>query len=227
VVLSRARESRFTSQRLSFVVLVVREGDQNAESEWARQEEATAQEALRERLIAQQDDDLHPSRNWIHRGMIAISTLTGLTAAGMVLGQVLGFLFQVGGPIQYFLRFYVVLLCLIVILNECECTKFIRQSGILKHWVSRGLLYAFIGLLGLEQMDTASSRNQDQRGFEISMEFVGGVAWVMVACGVLYFVMGSLCLHLVLIRLRNDYQERLQRAMIIGNHLDRRSPRAA
>lgn len=158
--------------------------------------------------------------------MIMVSTLAGLTATGMMLGQALGFLFQVGGPIQYFLRFYVVLLSLIVILSECECTKFIRESGILKHWMSRGLLYAFVGLLGLEQMDTSSSRNQDRRGFQVSMKFMEGVAWVMVGCGVLYFVMGAFCLHLVLNRLRHDYQERLTRARILRDHLDRQSPEA-
>jgi hypothetical protein len=201
-----------------------RDEDRDAESGWARQEEESAQEALRERLIAQQDEDLAPSRSWIHRFMIMVSALAGLTAVGMVLGQALGFIFQVGGPIQYFLRFYVVLLSLLVILNECECTKFIRESGILNHWMSRGLLYAFVGLLGMEQLNTSSSRNQDRRGFQVSMRFMEFVSWIMVACGVLYFVMGAFCLHLVLNRLRHDYQERLARARILRDHLDRRSP---
>lgn len=210
---------------LTFCVLFVgvcREDDQHAESSWTRQEEENAQETLRERLIEEDDEDLHPSRTWIHRGLVAVSVLTGVAAVGMVAGQALGFLFQVGGPIQYVLRFYVVLLSLIVVLNELEFTAFVRESGILKHWMSRGLLYGFVGLLGLEQMDTASSRNQDRQGFQPSMTFVEGVAWVMIGCGILYFAMGACCLHIVLNRLRSDYQERMQRARILREHSDRR-----
>jgi MFS family permease len=207
------------------LVGVRREDDQDAESSWARQEEATAQEALRERLIEDDDEELYPSRRWIHRGFVAVSVLTGATAVGMVAGQALGFFFQVGGPIQYFLQFYVVLLSFIVVLNELEFTAFVRESGVLKHWVSRGLLYAFIGLLGLEQMDTLSSRNQDRQGFKASMAFVQGIAWVMACCGILYFAMGACCLHIVLNRLRSDYQERMQRARILREHTDRRGRR--
>jgi hypothetical protein len=223
-----------THHELTFCVMFVgfsRADDQHAESSWTRQEEANAQETLRERLIEEEageddnDEELYPSRRWIHRALIAVSVLTGVAAIGMIAGQAIGYFFQVGGLIQYFLRFYVVLLSLIVVLNELEWTTFVRESGVLKHWVSRGLLYGFIGLLGLEQMDTSSSRNEDRQAFKASMTFLEGVAWVMVGCGILYFVMGACCLHIILGRLRSDYQERMQRARILREHSDRRGRR--
>lgn len=130
----------------------------------------------------------------------------------MAVGQFLGIYFQSVGPIQYVLRIYVIILCLLVMANELEWTIFTRDSMILKHWITRGLFYAFIGVLGLEENDTTSSRHADTHGYIISLQFIKAVAWIMIGCGTLYFGMGMLCLHYYYNRLRDDYQERVERA---------------
>lgn len=128
----------------------------------------------------------------------------------MGVGQLVGVLVQRTGPIQYILRIYVIALCCLVVLVEKEWT----ESKILHNWVTRGLCYGFIGLLGLEENDREhhQSGNEGWAEFNAMERYVSVVAWIMVACGVLYFGMGIFCLQLVYNKLRRDYKERCQRA---------------
>jgi hypothetical protein len=130
----------------------------------------------------------------------------------MGVGQLLGIFIQNVRPTQYVLRLYVVALCLLVILTEMEWPKFVRESRILGLWITRGLFYAFIGVLGLEENETADSRNEDSANFDVLQNYVKAVAWIMVLVGAFYFCMGVLCVQIYYNRLRRDYQERLGRA---------------
>jgi hypothetical protein len=58
--------------------------------------------------------------------------------------------FHTAGRVQYVLRVYVILLYLLIVLNELECTKFTHESKSLRYWITRGLLYTFVGVLGLK-----------------------------------------------------------------------------
>ena len=144
-----------------------------------------------------------------------ISMCTGLSALSMGVGQLVGLTVASStDTIQYVLRLYVVALCSLVILVELEWTAFARESMILHNWITRGLVYGFIGLLGLEQNDRAAwnRRGDSWSGLNPAERYVSVVAWIMVACGVVYFGMGVCCLQLVYSRLRKDYQERRKRA---------------
>jgi len=183
------------------------------EQVWSQKEEENALNQRRERVAAAQAEELHPSRRWPHKFFILVAVVTALAAFAMGLGQILGIAFQSVGPIQYVLRFYVVLLSLLVILNELELTSITRESRILRYWITRGVFYAFIGLLGLEENDTSSSTNAND--FRIGILYTKAVAWIMVGLGGLYFVMGVCCLQLLEHRLRTNYEERKERARIL------------
>jgi hypothetical protein len=164
-------------------------------------------------LQAQFEEETNPSRHMLHKFFILISIVAALSACNMAVGQFIGIIFQQVGPVQYVLRIYVIALCVLVVFNEMEWTKFMRESKIMRIWITRGLLYSFIGTLGLEENDTSTSRNSQDRGFSFSLHYIKVVAWLMVCCGTLYFFMGVFCLQLVHNRLRNDYQQRLTRAV--------------
>jgi hypothetical protein len=163
---------------------------------------------------AAQAEELHPSRRLLHKFFILVSIITGVAAFNMAIGQVIGIAFEAVGPIQYVLRFYVVLLCLLVIMNELNWTSFTRESRILRFWVTRGMFYSFIGLLGLEENDM-SSINSESSQLSAAAGFVKAVAWIMIGCGGLYFVMGVCCLQLVYNRLCSKFEERKMRAQIL------------
>jgi len=109
--------------------------------------------------------------------------------------------------VQSILRIYMVATCILVIFIEMEWTSFIRDSNILRNWITRGLLYAFLGLVGMEANDT------EEPGFASSqkdaiVEFVNISAYIMVGVGVLYYLMGCLCLQMLRDKVVEDYEKR-------------------
>jgi hypothetical protein len=239
--------------RISCSVLVTHsrgDDDTHAIDTWSKKEQETARQERNEELRAQYEEEVHPSRRWLHKFFVLVSVVSGIAAFSMGLGQFIGIAFQQVGPVQYVLRVYVIILCFLVILNELEWTKYTRESKIMRIWITRGMVrnlmytitylislwigsdcndsillltnssflcaflfqfYSFIGVLGLEENDTSSIRNDNERGFNFSLQFVKAVAWVMVSCGALYFFMGIFCLQIVYNSMRTDYEKRLTR----------------
>ena len=227
-ILSRMRIQRldlatdFSGQFANFLIMLMLHcssnpfDDKSAEESWIQAEQSNQERHRQETLRVRWLEETNPSRRPLHKCFVTISTLTGISALNMGLGQLIGILVQTTSPIQYILRIYVIALCCLVVLVEREWTLFARESKILHNWVTRGLCYGFIGLLGLEQNDVArhqgGKQNERWVNFNAIERYVSAVAWIMVACGVFYFAMGICCLQLVYNRLRRDYQERCHRA---------------
>ena len=181
---------------------------------WKQHEQRTTQEAETNALRAQLEEELHPKRRFLHRVFIFLNICTIVAALLMGIGQILGIYLRRSGPIQYVLSIYVIILCVMVIFNELEFTKMLRESALLRIWITRGAVYAFVGILGLQENEAAGNANQNQ-GMAFrhqALEFLKVIAWIMIGLGILYFAMGVLCLQLVANRLRDDYQQRLERA---------------
>ena len=188
-------------------------GDDNQEKEvmnsWSSKQASNEEEEKRTELQEQLYNELHPRRKPLHVFFILISILTALSALNMGIGQFLGIAFAQVGPIQYVMRIYVILLCVLTILNELEWPSFVRESTILSWWVTRGAFYCFIGVLGLEENDVDIYK---VNGRNAALGYIKVVAWLMIGCGILYFVMGVVCLQFVLKRMREDYKQRCERA---------------
>jgi hypothetical protein len=184
-----------------------------------KEEETVAQRQARQ-VEAARREELRPTKRPAHRLVLLFRGITALSALNMAVGQVLGIVYQGAGPVQYVLRFYVVLLCLLVVLNELEYFALTVESRILHYWVTRGALYAFIGLLGLEENDTSESVNaSSSSSFGVGTAYIKAVAWVMIGIGATYFLMGLFCLQFVYDRIRIDYERRLERAAILREGL--------
>jgi hypothetical protein len=92
---------------------------------------------------------------------------------------------------------------------------FLKDSAILNNWISRGFLYSFIGLIGMEE--AYSARVEELVGHANDKFHVAWVptfmqisSWVMVATGYIYMLMGICCLKGVRNRLRENYRQRLK-----------------
>jgi hypothetical protein len=123
--------------------------------------------------------------------------------------------------ISYVMRGYVMVLCVLVIFIEAEWTALVKNSSLLRYWISRGLFYAFLGVIGLQQNDHATERDQDANRDSVSLQFIKVVAWLMIGSGILYFCMGVLCLQIYYNRLRRNYEERRGRAVHVRDATDR------
>jgi hypothetical protein len=195
--------------------------DTQAIEAWSKQADQNAAAQRQSALQTQLQEETHPRRKFFHTLVVLVSCVTILSAVNMGVGQLVGMVFEEVGPVQYVMRVYVIALCLLAILVELEWTKFARESAIFRIWISRGLFYAFVGVLGLEENDTSSARNQEIAHSSASLKYVKAVAWIMVVCGAVYFFMGVLCLQLFYNRLRKDFQERRERAGHIRDTAER------
>lgn len=190
---------------------------------WDRHERSMAEENRRTVARAQLAEERNPSRKCMHRFFRMISFLSGCSAFLMGAGQIVGMTFEDDNldVISYLFRGYVMALCVLVVFNEMEFTSLVKNSSILRYWITRGLFYSFVGVIGIQQNDRVSDDPSLVEHRSASLRFIKVVALLMVGAGCLYFGMGILCLQIYYNRLRRDYEERRGRAIHIRNATDR------
>lgn len=189
---------------------------------WERHEQTVAADNRRREALARLEEERNPSRRCMHRFFRMISLVTGICGLLMGAGQIVGMTFENLDIIAYVMRGYVIVLCLLIVLNEAEWTSMIKNSSILRYWITRGLFYSFVGVVGIQQNDHVVETDRGQGGGDSpSLKFIKVVALLMVGCGCLYFVMGAMCLQIYYNRLRRDYEERVSRAVHIRSATDR------
>ena len=116
---------------------------------WQQHEE---REALRTRV----QEERYPTRGPMHWLLLVFrSTTLGLSVA-MGLTQCVGIFWERLGVLDYILRVYAVLFCTLAVLNESNMCSFTQESKVLNWWITRGLLYGFIGVLGLSEQAVSS-----------------------------------------------------------------------
>jgi hypothetical protein len=112
------------------------------------------------------------------------------------------------------LKTYLCLFALIMLIVEIELQMIplFKKASFLRNFVSRGFLYSFFSLVCLEEADYESAFKA-LKGREDTQELMGlfsvswlalfnlAAAWSLMGLGILYFLMGILCLQ----RLRNRY----------------------
>jgi hypothetical protein len=133
----------------------------------------------------------------------------------MGIGQLIGIAYEADGPIQYVLRIYVVALCVLIIFNELEWTKWTKDSTLLRFWPTRGCVYIFVGVLGLEENDASPVRAGGIAGAvgrRAATQYILVVAWMMIVMGALYTILGLFCGQIVLNKMREDFERRTAQA---------------
>lgn len=202
-------------------LLLCSQEETSATDSWDRREQQTEEQTRRDDARAQLEEERNPSRSCLHQFFRCISVATGTCALLMGLGQVVGMTFEDIDVISYVMRGYVMVLCVLVIFIEAEWTALVKNSSILRYWISRGLFYSFVGVIGLQQNDHATERDPDTNRDSVSLHFIKVVAWLMIASGILYFGMGVLCLQIYYNRLRRTYEERCGRAVHVRDATER------
>ena len=160
-------------------------------------------------------EELHPQRNWFHKFTRFIGCIVSLSTLLMGSAQIVGIAYQAETPIQYVVHVYVLLLCFLALLTELEWTSMVTDSKILHNWVTRGMFYALIGTLGLLQDETEELKLKSDTSLpsrDVTMNFIHGVAWLMIACGLLYFCLGLLCCQRLVKKFREKHAVRLEMA---------------
>mmetsp|Transcript_3430 Transcript_3430/g.13620 ORF Transcript_3430/g.13620 Transcript_3430/m.13620 type:complete len:228 (-) Transcript_3430:922-1605(-) len=89
---------------------------------------------------------------------------------------------------QCVVRFYGVLLCFFAISLEIEWPQVVAETFFGTNWIFRGVLYAFLGVLALEELDEWNA----PRG--VGSDFITVAGLLQVGVGVWYAGMGIACM---------------------------------
>jgi len=124
--------------------------------------------------------------------------------------------------LQIAVRSYLAIFCLFFILTESNIpilrdllSKFAHSN-----WILRGFLYSFIGLIGIEQnlaikvADIAAGTTSSVLGptYEKLFEslFMDITTWTMISVGILYFVLGLLCMQQWYEKLTKNHNQKVR-----------------
>jgi len=115
------------------------------------------------------------------------------------------------------LRIDIIVFSLIFILVEIDGPAWLmkRITGV-KHFVMRGYLYTYFGLVGMEESATAI---ENETYYQLHEQLTGTVAsmfiqissWALIVLGALYILLGLCCMEGVSKRLREKYKEKRKR----------------
>ena len=140
----------------------------------------------------------HPARRlYLHRFGAFVSALSISAASGMGLVQLLGIF--LGAPmsiLQIVLRIYVFGFCIGIVLLETECKAILGDHPLLHQWTTRGLLTAFVGVVGLEEVETTELSAVELHGNTLAEAFyLRTLAGLLIAIGVVQLVLGISCIQ--------------------------------
>jgi hypothetical protein len=161
-------------------------------------------------------EELYPSKKCFHSFTILISLIVGLSSLLMCISQFVGLALQATTNIQYVVHIYGILLSVLAMMTELGWTSIVTDSKILNNWISRGIFYTFIGMIGLmqDEAEPLKKDNESIGGRNVDMMFIYVVAYLMIACGVLYFCMGILCLQVLARKQREEHKENVKEAKL-------------
>mmetsp|Transcript_39651 Transcript_39651/g.48279 ORF Transcript_39651/g.48279 Transcript_39651/m.48279 type:complete len:262 (+) Transcript_39651:160-945(+) len=201
-----AESVRLTDADLEANRKVTNDDDEPVLNEWSKKEQENRQ-------VQQLQDELYPKRTFVHNWFIMVSILAGVSAFLMGVGQFIGLFYQESGPVQSVVRVYMMAMCGLIVLNELEWLSFTRDSKLLWIWISRGIVYSFVGVIGIQEIEASEARSSVTEIWSAGLrKYLVLTAWAMIASGILYFVLGVTCMQIVLGRLRKKYAERIANA---------------
>jgi hypothetical protein len=179
----------------------------------AKKKHVRVSESLHEILVNR------PHRPCCLHVFIFIEIVAILASLNLLITEIIPIIIAPPSKIGYLslaLRCYLSCFCLVFISVELEIpVPFIKDSKIFNNWISRGFLYSFVGLIGMEE--AYSSRVEDLVGnandkFHVAWVpmFMQITSWVMFAVGCCYMLLGICCLWRLRDKLRDSFQERLE-----------------
>ena len=137
-----------------------------------------------------------------------ITTLSVIVLAFMSASQIILLLKKHLPPLQFSLRLYILIFCLIFIFVELDWPPRIMRNLPTNNWLMRGWIYSFLGLVGMEEafaVLVSDSSTNNILGSDLISIFIQLASWGMVLIGVLYFALGILCMRSLKEKVRKDY----------------------
>jgi len=155
--------------------------------------------------------DFTVKRSVCHWFYIILMLSTVFIALCMGISQILPlFRTEVHG-LELAVRCYMTLFSLVIVAVELELV--FHQSTLFNNWIAKGIIYSFLGLVGMEEARTVSEdihlKHPDSQSIYFTLLFISASSWVFVAVGMLYFLLGIFCMKGVRDRIRENYKQKV------------------
>jgi len=178
-----------------------------AENDWSKYDGEVGKHTKRTAKYEEEQNGISPKRPILHIIFILYSCIVGLTAVLLGIGNFLAVFYEdVGNSttdiLRYIISVYLLVMTGVVTILELEWTIIIAESKLLICWVSRGLIYIFIGVISLNQNLLYGTTNP------FGESFVNILSYFMIGCGIGYTIMGVLCLQSLLNKYRLDFKNK-------------------
>lgn len=159
-----------------------------------------------------------PKRSFMHKLFLASRYIAFFLSFNMAVGEIVILCYSELLKleiIEFALHIYLLLISIMIMFNEIGWFKFILTSEILRNWISRGALYAFIGVIGLNDIEVKLGAEDMDVLHEFAYFYLVGVSWAMIGSGALYVLLGVLCLQRLHDELEEDHRDKLLRHQLL------------
>ena len=112
---------------------------------------------------------------------------------------------------ELLLKFFVGSFAILIMLIELEGGAMVTGSPILTNWITRGYLYAFVGLVSMEENNvrpTSATLTTLPLDYSAAL-FIETASTMMFVVGCIYAALGLVCGQRLYNKIRSDYKKRL------------------
>uniref|UniRef100_A0A7S1ZNF7 Uncharacterized protein n=1 Tax=Trieres chinensis TaxID=1514140 RepID=A0A7S1ZNF7_TRICV len=163
-----------------------------------------------------EDEEFHFATS-CHMFFVTVSAVTMLSLASMAISQLLLFLTQ-NDFLPQLLRIYIFIFSSLFVFMELEWPVWlVRNIAGTSNWILRGMIYSFMGLVGMEQSTAVLAKEPFHQLF-VSL-FIRISSWALVVMGGIYFVMGVLCMKGLRDKVRDEYREKCEEERQTGEEM--------
>lgn len=163
-----------------------------------------------------------PKKSIFHLAFDMVRYMAILASCMMLLMQIIPIVILDEGEItglQYFVRIYLIIFCISFVLLESRI-PLLRRITFPAHnnWILRGFMYTFIGVIGMEQdvaikVEDIASGTSNILGPDYGTLFaslsIAITTWIMVGVGILYMILGMMCLQRWYEKLDEEYRNKV------------------
>ena len=164
-------------------------------------------------MEAETNNNSQPSyqRTFSHKLFRLLKFITTIVAVLLLIAQIISLVYLPFDGVELLLKIFLSSFCAMIILNEVEWWGILRASPLLWNWIPRGYLYAFIGLVSVEENNLKPSSG-DLNTLPIDYTaalFIETASWMMFVIGILYISLGLCCCQVYQTKVRENYKERV------------------
>lgn len=170
-------------------------------------------------LSADELNILKPKKTCIHVTFEVYRYIAAFAALNMSVGVFVSLCLFELTLIEYVIRVFMSAICVFIVISEVGgdsgTTTLCGGSMMYPSWIVRGTLYAFLGVIGVSQWETADLLLNEK----MLVAYICAVSWMMIVAGMVYLISGIFCCQRLKESVVDDYAKRCEHSLSLEKKL--------